>query len=113
MTDLRSRLLEFSKQVVLFVKSLEIDPLTRPLLIQFVRSATSVGANYSESQSGISRKDFRAKIYICQKEAEETKYWLELLLPTFPDKKSELTLLLDEIQQIIKILQATINKLNS
>ena len=78
---------------------------------QLVRSATSIGANYSEAQSGISRKDFRAKVYICLKEANETKYWLEIFLSCFPEKQSEINLLLDEAKQITKMLQSIANKL--
>ena len=46
---------------------------------QILRSGTSIGANIKEAQSGQSRKDFKAKIYIAYKEASETEYWLELL----------------------------------
>lgn len=47
---------------------------------QYVRAATSIGANYEESQGAQSDKDFYTKICICYKEARETKYWLELLI---------------------------------
>lgn len=112
MSDLQERFLNFSKEIVLFAKSLTLDTVSRPLVSQLVRSATSVGANYAEAQSGISRKDFRAKIYICQKEAEETKYWLHLLKTAFPEKQPELELFVDESQQIVKLLQSIINKLS-
>lgn len=46
---------------------------------QFLRSATSIGANISEAQAGYSKKDFAAKMSISSKEARESKYWLELL----------------------------------
>ena len=46
---------------------------------QLLRSATSIGANIKEAQYGQSRKDFKSKIYIAYKEANETEYWLELL----------------------------------
>jgi four helix bundle protein len=113
MTDLKARLTSFSKDVILFCQSLESDAVTRPLVSQVVRSATSIGANYAESQSGISRKDFRAKIYICKKEAEETKYWLDLLKVSFPKRAADLDSLLGENQQIVKILQAITNKLST
>ena len=46
---------------------------------QLLRSATSIGANVKEAQSGQSRADFLSKMYIAFKEAQETEYWLELL----------------------------------
>ncbi|MFZ2153967.1 MAG: four helix bundle protein [Candidatus Moraniibacteriota bacterium] len=44
------------------------------------KSATIIGANYCEAKGACSKKDFKNKIYICKKEAKETKYWLNLLL---------------------------------
>ena len=46
---------------------------------QFLRSATSIGANVEEAQAGISKKDFIAKMSIASKEARETKYWILLI----------------------------------
>ena len=46
---------------------------------QFVRSATSIGANINEALAGISKKDFTAKMSIASKEARETDYWIQLL----------------------------------
>lgn len=49
---------------------------------QVLRSGTSVGANIAEALSGISRKDFLAKMYVALKECRETSYWLNLLHET-------------------------------
>ena len=49
---------------------------------QITRSGTSIGANISEAQFAISKKDFQAKMYIALKETYETLYWLELLFRT-------------------------------
>jgi four helix bundle protein len=46
---------------------------------QLLKSATSIGANVSESSAAQSRKDFISKISIASKEARETRYWLILL----------------------------------
>lgn len=46
---------------------------------QFVRAATSIGANIAESECAISEKDFLSKIYIALKECNETIYWLGVL----------------------------------
>lgn len=55
-----------------------------PILSQLIRSVTSIGANYCEANGACSTKDFKNKIYICKKEAKETKYWLNLLLKANP-----------------------------
>ena len=49
---------------------------------QLVRSGTSIGANISEANGGISKADFSAKMSIAYKECLETKYWLSLLKDT-------------------------------
>ncbi|MBP5787809.1 MAG: four helix bundle protein [Kiritimatiellae bacterium] len=49
---------------------------------QFVRSATSIGANVHEALRAQSRPDFLAKMSIALKEAQETEYWLDLLHET-------------------------------
>jgi four helix bundle protein len=46
---------------------------------QYLRAATSIGANVEEAQSGESRLDFVHKYGIAQKEARESIYWLKLL----------------------------------
>jgi len=43
--------------------------VSRPLILQLVRAATSVGANYAEAEEAESAKDFRHKIRLCKKEA--------------------------------------------
>ncbi|HEX8991393.1 MAG TPA: four helix bundle protein [Anaerolineales bacterium] len=53
----------------------EIDSIVR----QVIRSSTSIGANYREANRAVSRADFRHVISICEKEASETQYWLELM----------------------------------
>jgi four helix bundle protein len=47
---------------------------------QVVKSGTSIGANYREANRAVSRADFRHRISICEKEASETQYWLEVSL---------------------------------
>src|SRR5512138_1910568 len=53
----------------------EADSIAR----QIIRSGTSVGANYREANRAVSRADFRHRISICEKEASETQYWLEVI----------------------------------
>jgi four helix bundle protein len=82
--DLEKRTEEFSEGIIDLVRKIKKDIVTMPLLSQLVRSATSVGANYCEANGACSKKDFKNKIYICKKEAKETKYWLHLLSKASP-----------------------------
>jgi four helix bundle protein len=72
--DLTERTAKFGEDVIVFCKSVKQDNINKPILNQLVRSGTSVGANYCEANNASSKKDFRNKIFICKKEAQETKY---------------------------------------
>jgi four helix bundle protein len=49
---------------------------------QITKSGTSIGANYREANRARSKADFRNKIKICESEASETQYWLEIIVET-------------------------------
>ena len=78
---------------------------------QFLRSGTSIGANIAEAVYAQSNKDFISKYSISLKEASETKYWINLMIKSEIVSKNKMSLLLNEIETIIKILTAIINKL--
>ena len=77
--DLEERAAKFGENVILFIKTLPYNDINRPLINQIIRSATSIGANYMEANQASSNKDFKNKIRICQKEANETKHWLRMI----------------------------------
>lgn len=109
--NLEERTFVFAKDVLLFCRSIRETTVTRPLVAQVVRSSSSVGANYCEANNASSRKDFRNKIFICKKEAQETKYWLRLLQTVLPERIETLQPLTRECQEIILIFQKIITTL--
>jgi four helix bundle protein len=106
--DLEERTLEFSKNAIDSVKRVYVSPAARIIIEQFVASATSVGANYSESCDAESTNDFIHKIGICKKEARETKYWIKLLVHLYPEMKNIFDKLDVEVSELILIFAATI-----
>lgn len=102
---LEERTAKFGENVIIFCRSLNLNPITKPLVDQLVRSATSIGANYMEANGASSKTDFRNKIYICKKEAQETKHWLRMLSVAEPDKKDQLRTLWQESQELTMIFQ--------
>jgi len=81
-----------------------------------LRSGTSIGANIEESIGGQSDKDFLSKISISYKEARETIYWLKLLQSTEYLSEQEAISLLNDAEEICKILgkiQITLKSRNS
>jgi four helix bundle protein len=69
---------------------------------QFLRSATSIGANIEEATAGVSKKDFVHKLAISSKEARETYYWLRLI--EHYNKDLILHNLKSDCEELIKIL---------
>lgn len=82
---------------------MQTDSLKQPILLQAIRSGTSVGANYQEAEGRESPKDFIHKVMISKKEAKETIYWLKLLENGYDVKSAQLTYLIDECDQLIRI----------
>lgn len=107
--DLEGRTRDFSKQVIRLLKNIKQNDFNKNIIGQLLRSVTSVGANYCEANGASSRKDFRNKIFICKKEIQETKYWIELLGETEDTYKEELRLLWKESHELTLIF----NKISS
>lgn len=85
--DLEERTAMFGEVVIDFVRPIKVDPVTRSIIDQLVRSSTSVGANYCEADDAHTKKEFRLKIGYCRKEARETKHWLRMLARAVPDRR--------------------------
>lgn len=103
--DLEERTAKFGENIIEFCKNLKQDAISKSLISQVVRSATSIGANYQEANDASSRKDFQNKIFICKKEAQETKHWLRMLTKYFPERKQDIEKLWKEAQELTLIFQ--------
>ena len=83
---------------------------------QFLRSATSIGANVKEAIRGQTDADFGTKMNISLKEASETEYWLELMQESEYISFEKGEEMLSDCRELIKILTAivrtTYNKSN-
>lgn len=94
----------FAQLIIRFCLNLK-DQKHYELSGQLIRSGTSVGANVREAQRAESKKDFKHKLRIALKEADETKYWLELI-------HSEITIVDKELfelnEELVKLLVAII-----
>jgi len=109
--DLVERTAVFGENVIDFLKTVEKYEITRPLINQCIRSATSVGANYMEADCAESKKDFRHKIGICKKESKETMHWMRMIARA-TGKEPECRVLWKEAQEFTFIFAAIINKTN-
>jgi len=109
--DLCERTFQFSLRVVRLCLTLQqIQGVGWLLSKQLVRAGTSIGANVEEGQGAQSRNDFISKYSIARKEARETRYWLRLLIASKLRDLPEAHLLMNETEQLIKILTASLRK---
>ena len=78
--ELEKRTLEFAIQIVRLSTTLPNTPEAKVVRNQITKCGTSIGANYREANRSRSKADFRNKITICEAEASETQYWMEVIV---------------------------------
>jgi four helix bundle protein len=78
--QLEKRTLEFAVHIIRLSSMLPNTPEARVIRSQMTKSGTSMGANYREANRARSKADFKNKIKICESEASETQYWLEIIV---------------------------------
>ena len=104
--ELKKRTKQFGLRVMKMVAALPNNPVGRPIANQLIRSGTAVGANYRAACRGRSKAEFIAKLGIVIEEADESEYWMELIIEgeLLPSERVES--LLDESNQLTAIMVA-------
>ena len=110
--DLEERTASFGEAVIRFSQTVRETAVTRPLVSQLVRAATSVGANYCEANDAESKVDFRHKIAICRKESRETGHWLRMLTAAMPESAPETRKLWQEAKELNLIFGAVMRSVS-
>lgn len=109
--ELEKRTMEFAINIIKLSVSLPKTEEFHVIKTQVSKSGTSVGANYHEANRSRSKADFSNKIKICESEANETLYWLEIIEHT-SDVRSELLLLMKiESKELIALFTSISNSL--
>lgn len=103
-SPIRKKSFEFACEIVFYCDVLKKNK-DFELASQLLKSGTSIGANTREAQRGVSKKDFKNKFGIALKEADETKYWLEILEATGRQVPKEMK---NKCEELIRILVAII-----
>jgi len=109
--DIKTRVYQFSLEVIKFLRKLPDNQISRILTNQLLRSSTSIGANIVEAQAASSKNDFRKFINYALKSANETKYWFSLINDAGIVTDDEILSLLNEADELTKILGASMLKL--
>jgi four helix bundle protein len=110
---LKEKSYEFAIRIVKLNHFLRTENNEYVLSKQILRSGTSIGALIREAEFGQSRADFRNKMYIALKEANETDYWLNLLKDTNYISKKMFQSISADCLELIKMLVATVKTTKS
>lgn len=105
--DLKRRLRDFAIRILNLVDSLPNTISGRAIANQLVRSGTSVPANYRAACRGRSRADFIAKLGIVEEEADESEFWLDMIIERKWLKASRVEPLRQEASEIVAIMVAS------
>ena len=108
--DLEERTAKFGEAIIEFAKSVPKSVITTPLISQFIRSGTAIGALYCEADCAESRKDFEHKLGICKKEAKETKHWMRMVVKAHPEFVEKARMFWKEADELQRIFITIVNK---
>jgi four helix bundle protein len=77
---LKERTKQFALRIIRLVETLPKTVTGRAIGNQLVRSGTSVGANYRAACRGRSKAEFTSKLNVVMEEADESAFWLEIII---------------------------------
>ena len=108
--ELEERTKQFAIRIVRLSSTLPNTPEGRAIRTQMTKAGTSVGANYREANRARSKADFRNKIAICESEASETQYWLEVIVGMGWKSKDEIQPEYDECSELLALFTSIGNR---
>lgn len=111
--DLKNRTKSFALRIMKLVDALPKNTAGFALANQLIRSATSVGSNYRAAARSRSKTEFIARLVVVEEEADESAYWLELIIEGKLIKKSLVEPLLTEANELTAIFVASIKSAKS
>ena len=106
-SELKQRTKQFALRVMKLVEALPESTEGRAIGSQLMRSGTSVGANYRAACRGRSKAEFIAKLGIAQEEADESAFWMELIIEGGLMERKLVKPLLEEANELTPIMTAS------
>jgi four helix bundle protein len=107
--NLQDRTRKFALSVIQFTEQLQRDDTSRTLGRQLLRSGTSVGANYRSACRSKSKADFISKMSTVLEEADESAFWIELLVDAAKATPEVAHALLTEANELVAITASSVN----
>ena len=106
--DIQERLIRFAARIIKVCEDLPKTMTGAHLVGQLLRSGTAPAAHYGETRGAESPADFVHKLKIAVKELNESEVWLRIIVASKMETQSKMASLLDECQQLQRILNASI-----
>ncbi|MBC8550923.1 MAG: four helix bundle protein [Candidatus Brocadiales bacterium] len=108
--ELEKRTRQFAVRIIRLSTMLPNTPEGRVIRNQITKSGTSIGANYREANRDRSKADFKNKLKICESEASETQYWIEVILDTKWLSRKEANTDYEECSELLAIFTSVGSK---
>jgi four helix bundle protein len=105
--EMKERTKQFALKVIKLVNALPRTIQGQSIGKQLIRSGTSVGANYRSDCRGRSKAEFIAKLGIVEEEADESAFWMELIIEEGLLEKELVEPLLNEADELVAIMVAS------
>src|SRR3990172_11637271 len=105
--EMKDRTKQFSLRVIRLVNALPKTVEGKAISGQLIRSGMSVGANYRAACRSRSRIEFLSKLGTVEEEADESAYWMELIIESCMLNKDKVESLLREANEITAIVAAS------
>ncbi len=110
--ELKDRTKRFALEIIKLVEKLPTRIVAQTVGRQLVKAGTSVGANYRSACRGRSRAEFAAKLGIVEEEADESAFWIEIIIEAGLMETPLVQPLLDEAEELVAIMVASRKSLN-
>src|SRR5210317_78326 len=104
--ELEQRTRRFAVNMIRLSITLPNTPEGKIVRNQLTKAGTSIGANYREANRSRSKADFKNKIKICESEASETVYWLEIIKSLNWIDEDHIKLIIDEAIELLALFSS-------
>lgn len=111
--EFKDRTKQIALRIIKLVEALPPNYSSQVIGKQLLRSTTSVGANYRAACRGKSRADVIHKLSIVEEEADESLYWIELLVESEIMSEQKLSALQKDMNEIVAMTVSSIKTLRS
>ena len=111
--EFKKRTKDIAIRIIKLVESLPGSKSSEVIGKQLLRSGTSVGANYRAACRAKSTADLLHKLAIVEEEADESLYWMELLIDARIMPENKLAILMNDLNEIIAMIVASIRTMRS